>query len=44
MKKGLILINAYTRILHALEQAQRLKDELNALGVGGGGGPAAGLA
>ena len=33
MKKGLILINAYTRILHALEQAQRLKDELNALGV-----------
>lgn len=32
MKKGLILINAYTQIPHALEQAERLKQELTALG------------
>lgn len=31
-KKGLILINAYSKLPHALLQAQRIKEELNALG------------
>lgn len=33
MKKALVLINAYSRLQHSLNQSQRLKEELETLGV-----------